>query len=98
MGISPRRANMNRALLCPGIWLGVFLSLSFLLQAIGGNPDYHEKYWPLYDNVYVKPGLKLYQSFTLGLPPLPPSQFNPDPKTSAFPPRLFEEEIVLQLS
>lgn len=94
-GIPFRYADRNRPAGRPAFWLGVLL-LSFVLHSASGNPSKDENHWLLYE--YSNPGLKLFQSLTLGDPPLPPLQFNPDPKTSAFPPRLFEEEIVVQLS
>ncbi len=41
---------------------------------------------------------KLFQHITAGTPPKAPSQFNPDPKISAYPPHLFEEPVELRLS
>ncbi len=35
---------------------------------------------------------------SLGVPPLPPSEFNPDPKTAGFPPFLSEDESTLRLA
>ncbi|MDB6025777.1 MAG: hypothetical protein JWM68_2000 [Verrucomicrobiales bacterium] len=79
-----------------GVWLGAFLLSSCTLHA---DPVHVAKEMALgspvtSSNAFLKP----YQTMTLGVPPLPPSQFNPDPRTTAYPPRLFPEEIRLRLS
>ncbi len=76
-------------------WLGVFVS-SFALAGTAADESPQREANSVALKLNSQP--KLFQHVTRGEPPLPPSRFNPDPKTFAYPARLFPEEVGLQLS
>jgi hypothetical protein len=69
------------------------LIVSFAHNAPANETGKEKPKWQLEEEASF---LKPFQRLSLGVPPLPPARFNPDPKTSAFPPKIFEKEITFQ--
>jgi hypothetical protein len=88
------RGGRNKTPLYAAYGLSVFLSSFCLLQ--GANSHSHSPTQS--DAGHSNSLLKPFQYVTSGKPPLSPSRFSPDPKTSAYPSHLFPGPVAVSLT